>query len=136
MHKKSRPYTGRLNHMIRIVSSFSLGLFRLGFSCRFCCGSRFSGRSGLYRFSGSAFLRTTGTCLLGHLIFCHILVVINQLYETHLGIVTQAMTCLDDAGITTRTVSDLHSYLFKEAVRPKWLNFLLCLIVILYLIYT
>lgn len=89
-------------YSVSILFSFR-GFFSRSFhgSCCFSC-------RGFSSCSSTTLLRTTGTRLLGSLVFCHVLVVVNQFDEADFCIVTGTTTQLDNAGVTTRTVSHFH----------------------------
>lgn len=107
--KKAAPITGTAFISYKnSVGLLSLCFFSRSFSCRSLC-SRSS-------FSSSSLLGRTArtSCFLSHLILSHVLVVVNEFDEAHLGIVTQTVASLDDASVATRTVGNLHRDFLEE----------------------
>lgn len=96
------------------------------FSCwhaLFSLGSFLGGRSlshgSLDRRCSFGFLGAATTGALGSLlggVFEHVLVVVDELDDSHLGVVTVTDTGLQDAGVTTGAVSDLLGNLAEEFV--------------------
>ncbi len=91
----------------KLFGSGSLG-------CRsFSCGSLSSGSCS--RLLSIALAAATGAAgLLGGCILEHVFVVVNELNDTGLGVVTKTVASLEDTGVTTVAVSDLLSYFTEE----------------------
>ena len=82
----------------------SSGSFRSGL---FCYGSYFL-------FNGF-FAGTAGSFLSSFLgLLEHVLIVVNELDDTHLSSIAQTEACAEDTGVTTGTVSDLLAYILEE----------------------